>query len=85
VLHGFGRHFGHDKREGVVGPRLDGREDVGEREALVGETRRALAARPPDVADAALLADARLVLEEQPDALAFMCIGNLCQLLPGSF
>ena len=72
VLHGFGRHFGHDKREGVVGPRLDGGEDVGEREALVAKTRRTLAAFPPDVARPSLLPDAGLVLEEEADALVFM-------------
>ena len=41
------------------------------------EARRALAALPPDLADAALSADARLVLEEHPHALALMCICSL--------
>ena len=61
-----------NKREGIVRARLDGGEDIGEGEALIAKPRRALPALPPDMADAPLLADARLVLEEQPEALAFM-------------
>lgn len=64
--------IGHHKREGVVRARLHGGEDIGEGEAPVAEPRRPLAAPPPDMADAAFLADARLVLEEQTQALVFM-------------
>jgi hypothetical protein len=69
----------HDQRKRVVSAGLDGREDVGEREALVGEARRTLAPLPPDVTDPTLLADARLVLEKQADALVFMRTLNYSQ------
>jgi hypothetical protein len=75
----------HDEGEAVVGAGLDGREDVGEREALVAQARRALAAPPPDVERASLLADARLVLEEEPDALASMRTLNFLEQRRGSF
>ena len=58
-----------DQREGVVGTGLNASEDVGEREALVGDAARTLAAPPPDMAGAAFLADPRLVLEEDADML----------------
>jgi hypothetical protein len=64
--------IGHHQRKGVICAGLYGSEDIGEGEALVAEPRRSLAALPPDMADAALLADARLVLEEQAQALVFM-------------
>ena len=84
-LHRLGIHVRHDEREGVVGAGLDGCEDVGEREALVAEPRRALAAPPPDVAGAPLLADARLVLEEEADALVFMRTLKFSEQRRGSF
>ena len=68
-LHRLGVHVGKDQREGVVGSRLHSGEDVGEREALVGDAARALAALPPDMAGPALLADPRLVLEKDADSL----------------
>jgi hypothetical protein len=68
-LHGLGVDVGQDQREGVVGAGLDRREDVGEREALVGNAARTLAPFPPDVAGATFLADPRFVLEENPDAI----------------
>ena len=71
-LHRLGIHVRHDEREGVVGSWLHGREDVGEREALVAQSRRTLASPAPDVARAPLLPDAGLVLEEEADALVFM-------------
>jgi hypothetical protein len=71
-LHRVRIDVGHYEREGVICARLDGREDIGEGEAPVAEPRRALAAPPPEMTDAALLADARLVLKEQANALAFM-------------
>jgi hypothetical protein len=52
------------QRESVIGAWFDGSENVGEGEALVAQPRRALAPLPPDMADAAFLADARLILEE---------------------
>ena len=85
MLHGFGRDIGQDKCEGVVGAGFHGRENIGEGEALVGEAWGTLAARPPDMADTAFLADPGLVLEEQPDALAGMCISNSLKRAPGSF
>jgi hypothetical protein len=62
----------HHEREGIVRAGLDGRKDVGEGEALVGETWRALSPSPPDVAGAPLLPDTCLVLEEEADTLVFM-------------
>ena len=64
--------IGHHQRESIVRAWLHGCEDIGEGEAPIAEPRRTLAALPPDMANAALLADARLVLEEQAKALAFM-------------
>jgi hypothetical protein len=84
-LHRLGIHERHDEREGVVGSRLDGREDVGEREALVAEPRRTLASPPPDVARAPLLPDAGLVLEEEADALVFMRTLYFSEQRRGSF
>ncbi len=57
--------IGHHERESIVRTWLHGCEDVGEGEALIAEPRRALSALPPDMTNAALLTDARLVLEEQ--------------------
>ena len=84
-LHRVGIDVWQDERESVVGAGLDGCEDVGEREALVAQARWTLAALPPDVADAALLADARLILEEQPNPLVFMRTLKFSQDLRGSF
>ncbi len=77
--------IGHHQREGVVRARLYGREDIGEGETPVAKPRRPLAALPPDMTDAALLADARLVLEEQAEALAFMTYTDVSKKHGGSF
>ena len=71
--------IGHQQCESVIGAWLHGREDIGEGEALIAEPRRTLPALPPDMTDAALLADARLVLEEQAKALLFMRTLNFFQ------
>jgi hypothetical protein len=71
-LHRSRIHIRHHQGEGVVRARLYGGEDIGEDEALVAKSWRTLAALPPDMADAALLADARFVLEENAQAFAFM-------------
>jgi hypothetical protein len=63
LLHCEGIEFGHYQREGLVRADLGGGKDVGKREAPVGEARWALAPFPPDVTDAPLLADPRLVLK----------------------
>ena len=63
----------------MVLAKFDAGEDVGEREAVVAQARRALSARPPDAAGSPLLADPRFVLEEQPELLPFMCSCNFCQ------
>ena len=63
---------GHHQRKSIVRARFDGCEDIGEGEALVAEPRRTLSSSPPDMTNAALLADPRLVLEEQAKAFAFM-------------
>ena len=85
LLHRLGIGVRQHEREGIVGAGLDGCEDVGEREALVAQARRALASLPPDAADAALLSDAGLVLEEQADALVFMRTLKFFQESRGSF
>ena len=64
--------IGHHQRESVVRAWLHGCEDVGEGEAPIAEPRRTLPALPPDMTNATLLTDARLVLEEQAKAFAFM-------------
>lgn len=85
LLHRGRVGFGQHQRERLVSADLGGGEQVGEREALVSETRQALAARPPDVADAALLPDARLVLEIEAQALVFKRTLNFFQGSPSSF
>ena len=85
LLHRLGIHVWQDEREGVVGAGLDGCEDVGKREALVAQARRALPALPPNVTGAPLLADARLILEEQPYPLAVMRTLKFSQDSRGSF
>ena len=85
LLHRLRIHVWHDERKAVVGAGLDGREDVGEREALVAQPRWALAAPPPDVTGPPLLSDPRLILEEQTDALVFMRVLNCFQKSRGSF
>ena len=77
--------IGHDESEGVISPRLDGRENIGVGEALVAEPRRSLAPLPPDVADTAFLANPRLVLEKQAYALIFMRTLKIFQQRRGSF
>ena len=74
--------IGHHQCKGAVRAGLDGGEDVSEGEAPIAEPRRALAAFPPDMADAALLTDARFVLAE---ALAFMTYTDGSQQHRGSF
>lgn len=58
---------------------LDSAEEVGECVALIAFSRWALATEIPAVTDAPLLADAGLVLKEQADPFAGMCIGNRLQ------
>ena len=78
-LHGCRIGVGHHQCEGIVRARLNGSEDIGEGEALIAEPRRTLSAPPPDMANVALLADARLVLEEQAKALIFVRTLNFFQ------
>jgi hypothetical protein len=78
-LHGRRVDIGHHQREGIVCPRFDGGEDIGESEALVAKSRRTLAAFPPDMAGAAFLPDPRFVLEKQPDALITVRMLNYFQ------
>ena len=84
-LHSRGRHLGQDQRERLIRARADSAKQIGKGEAVVGEAGWALSARIPAMADAALLADACLILEPHRNALAFMCIGNLFQNARGSF
>ena len=84
-LHRRSIGVGHHQREGVVRARLYGGEDIGEGEAPVAKPRRTLAALPPDMTNAAFLADARFVLEEQAQALAFMTPTDVSKKRGGSF
>ena len=79
LLHRLGVGVGQNEGETVVGAGLDASKDVGEREALVAEPGWALASLPPDMTGPSLLADPRLVLEEQADALIFMCTLNFSE------
>ena len=85
LLHRIRVRVGQNKGEAVIGAGLDSREDVGKREAIVGEAWRTLAASPPDVARAPLLADPSFVLEKEADALAFMRTLNFSDECRGSF
>jgi hypothetical protein len=76
---------GQDQSEAVVSAGLDASKDVGKGEAFVAEARCALAALPPDMASPTLLADPRLVLKKQADALIFMRILNFSEQRRGSF
>ena len=73
------------QREGAIGTRLNGGEDIGKGKALVAEPRRADAPLPPDMADTAFLADPRLILEEQANALTFVRMLKFFQERWGSF
>ena len=64
--------IGHHQCETIVRAWLHGCEDIGKGEAPIAEPRRTLPALPPDMTNATLLTDARLVLEEQAKAFAFM-------------
>ena len=87
LLRRAGIDFGHHQREGLVRTDLGGGKNVGEREALVGEALGALAPPPPDMTDTSFLADPRLVLKPDRDALTLSpeCIGKFFQLSRGSF
>ena len=85
LLHRLGVGVRQHEREGIIGAGLDDGEDVGEREALIAQARRALPSLPPDPAHAALLADTGLILEEQTQALASMRTLKFFQELRGSF
>ena len=75
-LHCGGIGIGHHEREGIVRARLDGGEDIGKGKTLVAKPRRPLAPLPPDMADAAFLADPRFVLEPDFDRLAASLLGG---------
>ena len=87
LLHREGVCFGHHQSERVVRANLGSSKDVGEGEALVGEARWTLASFPPDMADASLLTDPRLVLKPNREAftLSCECIDKLFQRSWGSF
>ena len=77
--------IGHDQRERVVCPGFNGGEDIGESEALVAKPGRALPPLPPDVADAAFLADPRFVLEKQAGCAYFYAYAELFSATAGLF
>jgi hypothetical protein len=85
LLHCLGVGVRHDESEAVVSAGFDRRKDVRECEALVAQRRGALTAPPPDVARPSFLADARLILEEEADALVFMRSLNFSEKCRGSF
>jgi hypothetical protein len=84
-LHCRGIGIGQHQRKCVIRARFNGGENIGEGKPLVAEPRRTLAPLPPDMANTALLPDARLVLKEQADTLAFMRILKFFDPLRGSF
>ena len=84
-LHSRSVRVGQDQREGLIRTGLDGGVDVGGNEALIAQARRSFAAFPPDMIDAALLADAGFVLEIQAQALVFMRTLDFFQRSSGSF
>jgi hypothetical protein len=79
LLHRLGVGVRQNEGETVVGARLNASKDVGECKALVAEPGWALAPLPPDMTGPTLLADPRLVLEEQADVLIFMRILNFSE------
>jgi hypothetical protein len=84
-LHRLSVGVGQDEGEAIVGARLNASKEVGEGEALIAEAWWALAAFPPDVTGATFLADPRLVLEKEADALIFVRTLNSFQQCWGSF
>ena len=66
----------HHPGVSLVRAGADGGEQIGECEAIVGLAGWTLSLPIPAVRDAALLADARLVLEPERQALVWMCISN---------
>jgi hypothetical protein len=80
-LHVFGVGVRQHQREGSVAAGFHRAVEIGERIALIRTTGRALSTRVPPMADPALLADAGLVLEDEPQPLARMCISNRLQLV----
>ena len=78
-LHGVGRDFGQDEREGVICARLYGAINIGEGIALIASPRRPFAPREPAVTDASFLANAGFILEKQTDFLVWMGLANLFQ------
>ncbi len=84
-LHARAVRFRQDQCERIVGAGLCRRVDVGIDVALIEKPRRPLTAPPPDVAGTALLPDARLVLEEQPQSLIFVCALYFSQGSQGFF
>jgi hypothetical protein len=84
-LHGVGRDFGQDEREGVICTRLYGAVDIGEGIALIASSWRPLASREPTVTDAPFLADACFILEKETDFLARVGLANLFQVFGEPF
>lgn len=78
-LHGHGRDLRQHQAGALAGGGLHGGEHVGEAEALVGQTRRAVAPQPPGVARAPLLADPGFILEPERDALVGVGGGDRAQ------
>src|SRR4051795_7129278 len=69
-VHGGGRDLGQDQRDTLAALGTDRAEQVGGAETLLPHAARAHAFLVPDVGDAALQADARLVHEPELDPLA---------------
>jgi hypothetical protein len=84
-LHSCAVRIRQHQRERVVGAWLDSGVDVGGYIALIQEAWRSLAALPPDMADAPLLSDARLVLKIEANPLVSMRTLKFLQRSRGSF
>ncbi|MFO7857256.1 MAG: hypothetical protein R6V44_18945, partial [Paracoccaceae bacterium] len=75
-LHGLRPDLGQDEAEGGLAVGAGGTEDAGPFEAPVLSAGRTPPAGPPATAQAALPADARLVVEPQGDPLGGMRFGR---------
>ena len=80
-LHGVGRDFRQDEREGVIRARLHRAVNIGEGVALIAPPWRPPAPREPAMTDAPFLANARFILEKETDFFVRMGLANLFQAL----
>ena len=83
--HSLGIRVWQNECEGMICAGLNRCVNIGGNIALIAQARRTLTAFPPDVADAAFLANARFVLEIQAQPLSFVRVLKFFQNSSGSF